>query len=155
MWFAAQGDHKFCAGAYFGTHSFVGYDQGRSRQDLLCNNIERFLRNCDPVKRRLCALDIGRDCLEVFVASFVCGAGAICLVCASIGLSVYQRHQAPLYVSAAALHCSEDIRTDWTVGIADDDRNFHYRLESLAHVKALGLSADKNGHWLKVARGFA
>jgi hypothetical protein len=58
-------------------------------------------------------------------------------------------------MGACAFHGGEDIRTDWTVGIPNGDRDLQYGLKGLADIKALGLTANKDRHRLEVARGFA
>jgi hypothetical protein len=58
-------------------------------------------------------------------------------------------------MGACAFHCGEDIRTDWTVGIPNGDRDLQYGLKGLADIKALGLTANKDRHRLEVVRGFA
>src|SRR5262249_34975425 len=77
------------------------------------------------------------------------------IVCASVGTSANQRHQAPSYDRADAFGCGEDMRADGTIGILNGDRDLHCGLKGLADIKALALAADEDSHGLEVARGFA
>src|SRR5215831_15156992 len=67
-------------------------------------------------------------------------------------LPVLQRHDSPFdtAVIAGAVHGSEDMRSDRTVGIADGDRDIEDRLKSLPQIEMLRLAADEDRYRLKL-----
>ena len=80
LWLAAQRDHKFCAGTRLRTQRFVRYDQGGSWRHLLCNKIERVLRNCDPIERCFRAFQVAyywRDIPLVFLCTEPLGSSPL------------------------------------------------------------------------------